>query len=50
MIDTRQDTLNEAADYILAFAAEIHGDGTNILRINMAEVYIDLASKIRGLK
>ena len=48
MIDTRQDTLNEVADYILAVAAEVRGDGTSILRINMAEVYVDLASKIRG--
>ena len=50
MIDTRQDTLNEAADYILAVAAEVQGDRTNILRIHMSAVYIDLASKIRGLK
>jgi len=50
MDETRQNTLNEAADAILVLAAKVKGDGTSIFRIQMAEVYIDLASRVRGLK
>ena len=50
MDETRQNTLNEVSDYILRIAAEVRGDGTSVLRIQMAALYTDLAQSVRGLK